>query len=124
MSIIISIFLSLPLTVCIFIIIMATAIIIGHSFISGLNHHLANANVGRIMTPNQVAGVLEITHRFHDVVLTGTPGGKVCSYKSNLPHGVLRSCRPEIAVLQYGTNDLAGGFPPKLAEAKTLLEVY
>ena len=109
---------------------MATAIIIGHSFISGLNHHLANANGGRLMSPYQVAGVLEITHRFNDVVLTGTPGGKVCSYKSNLPHGALRRCRPEIAVLQYGTNDLAGGVPPKivaeevLAEAKTLLEVY
>ena len=74
------------------------------------------------MLPEQVAETLEITHRIQRVISLGTPGGKVCSYKSNLPHGVLRRCQPEVTLLQYGTNDLAGGLPLRMVAEEVLSE--
>ena len=109
---------------------MTTAIIIGHSFISGLQHHFRNQNFGKSMTPEEVAATLEISDRVTRVILSGISGAQICTPYSTLPHHVLRIERPDLAILQIGTNDLAAGRDlawvarEVISEAKTLIEIY
>ena len=109
---------------------MTTAMIIGHSFVSGLEHHLQNLNGGFWMSPEQVSDHLEISDRIQKIVLSGISGAQIWIPYGVLPHGLLRIHRPDVVILQIGTNDLAAGKSPAwvsyevMNQAKTLLEVY
>ena len=109
---------------------MTTAIVIGHSFVSGLEHHFRNLNHGYSMFPDQIADELRISDRVARVILSGVPGAQICTFASTLPHFLLRQERPDLAILQVGTNDLAAGRCPAwvatetLNQAQTLLDVY
>ena len=82
------------------------------------------------MSPEQIATALEISDHIPRVILSGISGAKICCYNSTLPHFLLRTECPDLAVLQIGTNDLAAGFSPAfvasevLNNARTLQELY
>ena len=82
------------------------------------------------MSPEQVADHLEISYRIYKVVLSGISGAQICIPYGVLPHGLLRHYRPDVVILQIGTNDLAAGKSPAwvsyevMNQARTLLEVY
>lgn len=84
------------------------AVVIGHSFVSGLHDHFIdsfNRDGPHMRYSAYVAKELQVSNTINNVYLCGTPGAKITKdYKP--PHVVLQEREPEIVIIDIGSNDI------------------
>ena len=94
-------------------------LVIGHSFVQGLQQHLDPTNQA---TPSDFARKLsleKIVQKFH---IHGHRGACITSKSYSLPHRLLTQSKPDFAILDLGSNDLASRVAP-LQVATALIEL-
>ena len=67
---------------------MYKGIVIGHSFVRGLNDHFTHQNGGIPLTPSEVAESLSVSD-MAEVTLAGVSGARVLDPNYELPHDML-----------------------------------
>ncbi len=104
------------------------AVILGHSFVAGLADHLARTGQYSLYE-HHCAEQLESSNKVHWVYLVGQSGAKAvappsehCYRQYSLPERLLKNLRPEIAIIDLGTNDLAYGHTP-LNTARAIMAI-
>jgi hypothetical protein len=102
---------------------------IGHSFVSSLSAHL-HTFCATPLSPALVASLLLVDKHYDRFHLHGQTGGLITDPDTFcLPLAGLHFHRPEVCLLEYGSNDLAQGMDPLvvasaiLDEALTLLRL-
>lgn len=85
--------------------------VVGHSFVSGLKHHLQNMYSDPI-TPRQLAWELKVSQLVQSVHLLGSNGKLICDSDSPISRGTLHEIQPDLCILDIGSNDLAQGKQP------------
>jgi len=105
-----------------------TVVVVGHSFVSGLRHHLSNTTPD---TPIHMAEQINISKHVKYLHLLGTPGLKLNTIKHQTQMAVSISTKqPQLVIIDAGTNDLAGGDDPLITAvhlvdfAKHVIETY
>ena len=91
--------------------------ILGHSFVSGLEHHLRNRGV---YTAEQIAEAMKMTMYVLQVFIFGSCGALVTDSNFVFPFVQLQRLLPTVVVFNYGTNDLANNVPPLQAAVKVV----
>ena len=91
--------------------------ILGHSFVSGLEHHLRNRGA---YTAEQVAEAMKMTMYVLQVFFFGSRGASVTNSNFVFPFVHLQRVLPTVVVFNYGTNDLANNVPPLQAAVKVV----
>ena len=88
---------------------MANICLLGHSFVSGLHHHMS---VDHPLSPQEVSHHLKLNHLVKIFHLIGKRGSQIMNSSFSLPHELLTDIQPALLFLQYGSNDLAAGREP------------
>ena len=88
---------------------MANICLLGHSFVSGLHHHMS---VDHPLSPQEVSHHLKLNHLVKNFHLIGKRGSQIMNSSFSLPHELLTDIQPALLFLQYGSNDLAAGREP------------
>ena len=91
--------------------------LIGHSFVQGLQQHLDPRNQA---SPSEMARKLSVHRIIHSFHFYGQRGAQVCSRSFVLPHRLLTHTNPDFVILDLGSNDLASGIPPFQVATKLL----
>ena len=97
---------------------MITVCLLGHSFVSGLLHHLSN-NLSE-PTPLQISEMLRLDNLVREFHLFGKRGTMLFNQSFQLPYSNLQYIQPDLVMLQYGSNDLAAGITPLEVSAKVV----
>lgn len=84
-------------------------LILGHSFVAGLLHHLDHNGQDN---GQQLAKKLNIDNIVQEIHLHGQRGALISSPSYTLPHSLLTQVKPDFVILDLGTNDLANGTSP------------
>ena len=93
--------------------------ILGHSFISGLLHHLEN-RCKQKLAPADVAKTLKVDNLVAQIHMFGQRGAKILDGNYLMPSHLLRSVNPDLVLMQIGSNDLANGSCPLSVASKSI----
>jgi hypothetical protein len=87
--------------------------IIGHIFVSGLDDHfrVKFRTVHPAQLERQVAMELQVSEHVGGVFLLGRSGAQAMSF--HIPEIALQGIRPEIVLVELGSNDIVAGQQPK-----------
>ena len=88
---------------------MVNICLLGHSFVSGLHHHMS---VDHPLSPQEVSHHLKLDHLVKNFHLIGKRGSQIMNSSFSLPHELITDIQPALLFLQYGSNDLAAGREP------------
>ena len=80
--------------------------VLGHSFVRGFLDHL-NHRTGTQLSPAGVAHELCVSNVADTVQLLGESGARLLNDAYSLPHAALSALTPDVAILNFGSNDLA-----------------
>ena len=94
-----------------------TVLISGHSYISSLRDHLAQLHATSPLSELSAFAAchLKVDNKVKHVFMHGIRGAKVCQntdIEYTLPGVTIRNIRPDIVIIDLGTNDLVSGKQP------------
>ena len=96
---------------------MISVCLLGHSFVSGLLHHLSCISPNP--SPQQISIYLKLNDLVTEFHLIGKRGA-ILSPDFTLPLPSLTNIKPTIEMMQYGSNDLARGKDPLSVASKVI----
>jgi len=101
---------------------MADVFYIGHSYVSSLADHLQNFCPSPL-GPDTAANLMGISNHFGHLHLHGQSGAAILDANSfSVPYSALHFHRPQVALLEFGSNDLARGAEP-LSVSSAILDL-
>ena len=92
-------------------------VVLGHSFVSGLDQHFRAKYKGQPQAlESHIALELKVDRNIASVTLLGQSGAKALNFEA--PTYILDKIRPNIIILDLGSNDLAEGIVPEVVRDK------
>ncbi len=86
-----------------------TVFVWGHSFVRNYRKYLENHDKSDFPIETYAAQHIKVSDKFDQVHFCGTSGAKIMEVIS-IPNFKLRNFRPELVIMDIGTNDLAAGY--------------